>query len=430
MEDLKAYVDGELSPEKTELIRAQIAVDPELAEEVAFMRLIGQEFGAMAKEHAVVGGEATMAAVRKGQRFSFSRLPGWALGLILFVVVVPGAVFTVFPVFAKAKASAKRSMDPDLGTARLASSRSDRASRMLNTPATAGISAAEESRRAASPKALSDETVSPLKEGPSSGRQWHATLIAPDYRRRGASVDNRIASGPSEGAAASPSDDVLLAKKPLSKNLIPVDNRMVVQDGQIEVVVPDVSAAQSQAMSYAKSLGGFVQASSLDRDANNLPVASLTLRVPARLFASVMDHLKTLSKDEEVKSDHVTGEDVTGKYADTTARLRVLRAEEDSYVTMLHAARRIGDLLEIKDRLTQVREQIAMSTIEVTIDQKAKAGTPEPAKGWTDDSWAASLNALSAAGRFLASASIFVFVLSPLWVPVVLIGWFLARRNR
>jgi hypothetical protein len=136
---------------------------------------------------------------------------------------------------------------------------------------------------------------------------------------------------------------------------------------------------------------------------------------------------------------------VTANFADTQGRLTVLRAEADSYVTMLRGAKKIGELMEIKDRLSQVRQEIAslqtqakalqiesaLSTIQVNFQQKETIEKEkEKEKSGFDETWAKAVNGLSAVGSFLGNLAIYLFVFSPVWLPPVILFWWLGKKAK
>ncbi|HMS56544.1 MAG TPA: DUF4349 domain-containing protein, partial [Fimbriimonadaceae bacterium] len=189
----------------------------------------------------------------------------------------------------------------------------------------------------------------------------------------------------------------------------------------------------------AKRMQGFVESSVLDRSNAYRPTASLSLRVPSQKFDQAMTELRSLG---DVESENITGQDVTAEITDLTARLKVMRAEEESYITMLRAARKVGELLEIKERLSAVRQNIesidaqrknlsdlaALSTIQVTFIQRPGPLEEEKPKPWAQDTWNSAVAGLGGALRFLGQVIITVFVYAPIWLPVAFIGWWASRR--
>lgn len=236
------------------------------------------------------------------------------------------------------------------------------------------------------------------------------------------------------------------APAPAPQLLTPDSNRKIIQNGDLGVTVPDVQSAQIGATNATIASGGFVQNSSLDYDAQSQPTVRLSLRIPAPRFAAVAATIMGYGK---VTSSHVTGEDVTAQSADVNARLQELGAEEDVYVGMLRNTRRLSDVMQLRDKLSDVRQQIqsfhaqatalkdqsSLSTLNVTFDQKAKgAAKPEPKDEpkdpWAKDSFKSALSGLTTVGRFLGQVIIFLFVYSPIWIPTAGLIWWLNKRKK
>ena len=108
-------------------------------------------------------------------------------------------------------------------------------------------------------------------------------------------------------------------------------------------------------------------------------------------------------------------------------------------------ARRTGEIMEIRDKLTEIRTEIesitgqrnvtkdmaAFSTINVTLEQRPIAGQAPKQEGqdtWLNDTWATAVNGLSAAGKIVTQLLIFVLVWAPIWVPTSLLGAWIYRK--
>ena len=184
---------------------------------------------------------------------------------------------------------------------------------------------------------------------------------------------------------------------------------------------------------------GRVESSSKNNDEGTLATANLTLRVPVDTFQGAVNRLRNLGR---VTSDNLTGQDVTTQVVDVEARLKVLRAEEDQYVELLKATNKIGEVLSVRERLSQVRQEIesldatrkslrdqsAESTIHLALAERPKPDRPQQNENWAEDAWSAAVNGLSAAGRAIGKALVFLFVFSPIWLPIVMLAWWIARR--
>lgn len=225
-------------------------------------------------------------------------------------------------------------------------------------------------------------------------------------------------------------------------NTVPLESeRRVIQTGSLSLRVENLQAALEQAEAIANAHGGYVENQNDSGSQTQLPRGNMTLRVKSVHFGDAMNQLRALG---EKLSESTNREDITRQYADIEGRLRALRAEEESYVTMLRAAKKVGELLEIKERLGSVRQELesyesqrralanlsTLSTISLSLEQRVKPGQPEKGERWTEDTWSAAVNALTSAGRFLGRLVIFIFVFAPIWLPPVLLFWWLAKRAK
>ena len=90
-----------------------------------------------------------------------------------------------------------------------------------------------------------------------------------------------------------------------------------------------------------------------------LRYASFTLRVPAEnadAFLTSLRPLATVRREEEEQKD------VTLQYVDNESRLRVLRTEQESLERLLAQADSMENILQIRDRLTEINEEIEAYT--------------------------------------------------------------------
>jgi hypothetical protein len=200
-----------------------------------------------------------------------------------------------------------------------------------------------------------------------------------------------------------------------------------------------VKTAQESATLIATTVGGYIEASSLDTSKESDPTAHVTLRVPEKQFNEALRRLRALGS---VQGENITGQDVTSQVADVEARLRTMRIEEEQYRTLLKSTRRIGDVLEVKGRLSEVREQIesltsqqkvlknlsSLSTISVNFTEKTQPKRDKPEQGWADETMANAYNMLTGVLTFVGQGIIYLFVLAPIWVPIGGFAWWLNRR--
>jgi hypothetical protein len=212
-------------------------------------------------------------------------------------------------------------------------------------------------------------------------------------------------------------------------------------DLQVRVKRGSFSTAIDRATSIATGVGGFVSTTSTSSFAKGDASGELTLRVPADRFDDVR---KALGRLGTLESLEVGGNDVGGQLVDLDARLKTLRAEEGSLDVLLGQARDIGQILQVRDRLTGVRteieqlagqqaalkDQVALATVHVSLHESAAKVTTTKAK---DDGTAFGDSVRTAVDAMVAVVGGMVIVLGvalPFLVLALLALPFLLRRRR
>lgn len=297
----------------------------------------------------------------------------------------------------------------------------------------------------------------PLSESPGvlpSGEQEGDVSIGVDVgETRGFGVGGTVAAsgGPATGAPAG--DGVA---PPLPQLL----DRKIVRNATIGLGVEDVGAAVQSVESIALGAGGFVSSSSvfIEEPPQPLPLpeedaeppertqtASVTIRVPAAAYASVMSQLRGIAK--EVESESSQASDVSEEFADLEARLRNLGATEARYLDLLSRAETIPDILALQDRLNSVRLEIEttqgrinllnnltdLATITTQLRPFVPAAEPPAEQGWAEEAAAAAWERSQEAMQVLGTVAIVTgVVLAWLAVPALalVVGWRLLGRPR
>ena len=246
-----------------------------------------------------------------------------------------------------------------------------------------------------------------------------------------------LGGAPAPSAAPGPNTDPNQAP-----NRVEPQQRSVIYTGTMSVRVDDVNAAANRAVTIATSAGGLVGADRRQLD-DQRSEAHLTLRVPADRFDATLAELAKLGT-EEVRA--VQAQDVTEVVIDLDARLASQQTSVDRVRALLARANTIGEVVSVESELARreadlaslqarkrgLSDQVALSTITVSLLGPAvPAQKPdEPETGFLaglKNGWKA----------FLASIEIVLTVLGALipWIvaiglPVWLIVWLLRRRSR
>ncbi|MFW5697420.1 MAG: DUF4349 domain-containing protein [Fimbriimonadaceae bacterium] len=214
----------------------------------------------------------------------------------------------------------------------------------------------------------------------------------------------------------------------------------MVHTGSVSVTVDGVKVARETVTQLAEQMGGYVETATGNDMDSRYANFSLTLRVPAESYEALIAGVYEIGT---VNSESRQVEDVTRQLVDLEARLTTLRAEEISLNRLLERAEQMEDIIRLSDRLQDVREQIevamgrrktlresvAMATLEVYLQQSPASLAAEGFDpNWMQDTWAQATTALSALGRAIVRFGIWLLVLSPLWLPAVLVVVWLGLR--
>lgn len=148
-------------------------------------------------------------------------------------------------------------------------------------------------------------------------------------------------------------------------NLESVQERLVIRNANLSVVVEDPEEAVDRISAMAEEMGGFVVSSNVFQttfgdSGLSEPIrarqASITVRVPSDQLDEALDRVKSDALD--VQSQNVSGQDVTEEYTDLQSRLGNLEAAEEQLREVLASASRTEDVLRVLDELRRVREEI------------------------------------------------------------------------
>lgn len=251
-------------------------------------------------------------------------------------------------------------------------------------------------------------------------------------------------SAASAASAASPSDETALVSDRQVIRTASVALQVTAPAGENDrstrTALADATAqAATKVRALAPSTGGYVSAS----DGHGATI-SVTLRIPADSYASVMTHLGSIGR---VTSRTEKTQDVTDEMIDVASRKASMKASVQRIRELLAKADKIGDVIAIESELEKreadlesltnreaaLRKQVALSTITVTITAVTNATLAETdaqgrhgflaglAGGW---------RAFLAFGTWLASVLGALLPFLPVIAIVVVAGVGITRRRR
>lgn len=249
-----------------------------------------------------------------------------------------------------------------------------------------------------------------------------------------------VFEGPAPAEDAAVGGDVIGPMPPETapEGRVSIAGPSIVRTAQLSVRVRDggLERALERATATAIAAGGFVVSSNTSSFQRGEAFGDLVVRVPAASFDDVRRQLRELG---EVESVSQSGDDVSSQLIDLDARLRTLRAEESALQAILSQAKSVGDLLQVRDRLTGVRteieqlaaqqaslrDRVSYATIDLSLHEGEAGDTPVPVE---DDGIVHSFRtAVDAAVAVVGGMVIVAGALVPFAV-LALLAWVLLRR--
>ncbi len=219
--------------------------------------------------------------------------------------------------------------------------------------------------------------------------------------------------------------------------------RLIIRTGSLSLVVPDTEVALDEISRVVDDLDGYIVESSTYKYQEGLQ-ASVTLRVPAASFDVALERIRALAT--EVRSESISGQDVTEEYVDLQSRLRHLEATEEQLLKFMDQAEDTeaamsvyeqleiiqGEIEQVKGRIQYLEQSAAMATLSLDITPDSLA-QPIQIGGWhPEGTLRNAFQTLVRVLQFLVDALIVIIVLvipAALAVLAPIVGLFLLVRS-
>jgi len=139
-------------------------------------------------------------------------------------------------------------------------------------------------------------------------------------------------------------------------------DRLVIQNADLALVVKDPKAKMDQMGQMAKTMGGFVVSMNLyqttTQNGTQVPEGTIVIRVPADHMEDALNQIKGDVVD--IQNETRSGQDVTQEYVDLNSRLKNLEAAEAQLTKIMQDATKTEDVLNVFNQLVATREQIEL----------------------------------------------------------------------
>ncbi len=234
---------------------------------------------------------------------------------------------------------------------------------------------------------------------------------------------------------------VSLRQADQSQTMAEAMNRKILRDAELTLEAEAPAEAQRRIGSIAESVGGFVVTSESKQrqvgDSKQELEVNLVVRVPAPQFNAAVEQIR--GTGSRVVREKITGNDVTEEFIDLEAHLKTQKALESQFLEIMKQAHKVADALEVQSQIADVRTEIeklegrkrflenraSLSTITVTLQAPTAIVVNTSTFGRSiREAAAESVDIASAIVLFLIR---FVIVMIPVFLLVILPGWFLVR---
>jgi hypothetical protein len=222
---------------------------------------------------------------------------------------------------------------------------------------------------------------------------------------------------------------------------IPPVSQKVIKNASVslEVRVGTFDDRFQEATLVASRHGGFVESS--QTSTGKLRSGSLLVRVPATEFEAALGELKGLGR---VKSQRISGQDVTAQFVDLQARLRNWEAQESVLLRLMAKSTSIDESLkvqrtlqdvqlaieEIRGQLRVLTNQTDFSTISLSVAEVGAIPVKTKPRTGLALAWHQALHGFVAVIAAVVVGVGYLLPIGILALVALLIGWVVLRRVR
>ncbi len=156
--------------------------------------------------------------------------------------------------------------------------------------------------------------------------------------------------------------------------------RMIVRTGIVQIVVEDIQNAIDAITGLTGTFNGYV-VNSRSWESGNATKGSISIRVPAESYFSVLEAIRKLAVD--VKAENTAATDVTDQYVDLQSQLTNLQASEQQLLEIMKKSWTVTEILDvqrelastqgaierIKGKMTYIENTSSTSLLQIDLEQ-------------------------------------------------------------
>lgn len=232
---------------------------------------------------------------------------------------------------------------------------------------------------------------------------------------------------------------------PVFEDVVDTDNRLVIQNSSMSLLVSDVRKAGNEVVKFAEANGGFMVNASYNQPEESA-FGTVTVRVSTDKLNDALSFYRGLAV--KVTNENLQGTDVTEQYTDIEARLKTLDKTKAKFEEILDSATRVQDILQVQQNIINVQSQIdrlvgqrksleasaslTKMTVYLSTDELSLPYTPDN-KFRPGVIFKLAVRSLVGSFYGLGERLIWLVVYSVLWIPALIIfkfAWkYLSKKN-
>lgn len=209
-------------------------------------------------------------------------------------------------------------------------------------------------------------------------------------------------------------------------------DKKIIKNATLTVEAKDHKTFNDFVHDQVKKTGGYVAEE--EQNKSDYKIENIvTIKVPVDQFDNLVKSITT-TKDDNMVTQKVTSQDVTGEVIDTRSRTEAKRQIRLRYLDLLKQAKNMEDVLKVQEEINNIQEEIeagagrvsylthaaAYSTIQLTFYQILNASDPE---GLNPGFGQRVLNALRDGMDWVGEMLIVILNLWPLWFLLGGVWW-------
>ncbi|MEA3399601.1 MAG: DUF4349 domain-containing protein [Armatimonadota bacterium] len=217
--------------------------------------------------------------------------------------------------------------------------------------------------------------------------------------------------------------------------------RKIIKTADLDIEVENLDEAQTTIVDLVDDVGGFISSLTVN-EYDTRTQSEIVARVPSAHFRRVYDAAKELG---DVKLDRIGGQDVTEEYANLQIRIDNKQALAERYRQLAARSGKVSELLEVERELARVRgeieqlqgrlrmlkDQVAFSTLTITLTEYGEAPVEETAAWQIAYHLKGAWRGLVRAVQAVVTALIYIVITGAVvWIPLVIAIWLIVRYRR